>query len=128
MRAVLHGHQRAARVEEEVGRELTRFPPYNLSIAGSYVFGKGVFQGLSLSGSWVYISDFVSNYEDRQRFRLAYPGYAMTNLSASYSKRIGKLTHGCSVAVRNVFDTDLLQKLHRLGAEREISASYRLAW
>jgi iron complex outermembrane receptor protein len=113
---------------EEVGRQLTRFPPYNLSVAGSYVFGKGRYQGLSVSGSWAYISEFVSNYEDRQRFRLSYPGYATANLSASYSKRIGKLTHGCSVVVRNVFDTDLLRKLHRLGAEREFSASYRVMW
>jgi hypothetical protein len=49
-------------------------------------------------------------------------------MSASYSKRIGKLTHGVGVVVRNVFDTDLLQKLARLGAEREFSASYRLTW
>jgi iron complex outermembrane receptor protein len=113
---------------EEVGRELTRFPPYNLSVAGSYAFGKGRYQGLSLSATWVYVSDFVANYEDRQRFRLSYPGYATTNLSASYSKRLGKLTHGCSLGVRNLFDTDLLQKLHRLGAEREYSVSYRLMW
>ena len=113
---------------EEVGRELTRFPPYNLSIAGSYAFGKGRYQGLSVSGSWVYVSDFVANYEDRQRFRLTYPGYATTHLSAGYSKRVGKLTHGCSFVVRNVFDTDLLRKLHRLGAGREFSASYRLMW
>ena len=113
---------------EEVGRELTRFPPYNLSAAASYSFSKGRFQGLSLSGSWAYISDFVANYEDRQRFRLEYPGYAVTSLSSSYSKRIRKLTHGVGLAVRNVFDTDLLQKLARLGAGREFSASYRVTW
>jgi iron complex outermembrane recepter protein len=113
---------------EEVGRELTRFPPYNLSVAASYTFPKRRYQGLSLSGSWVYLSNFVANYEDRQRFGLSYPGYATTNLSASYSKRLGKLTHGCGLTVRNVFDTDLLRKLHRLGAEREFTASYRLTW
>jgi len=113
---------------EEVGRELTRFPPYNLSMAMSYSFPKGRFQGLSLSGSWAYISDFIAAYEDRQRFRLEYPGYGVTSLSSSYSRRIGKLTHGMGLAVRNVFDTDLLRKLARLGAEREFSASYRLMW
>jgi iron complex outermembrane receptor protein len=113
---------------EEVGRELTRFPPYNLSIAGSYAFPKGRYQGLSLSGSWVYVSDFVASYEDRQRFGLSYPGYGTANLSASYSKRFGKVTHGCSLSVRNVFDVDLLRKLHRLGAGREFTASYRLTW
>ena len=113
---------------EEVGRELTRFPPFNLSAAASYGFGKGRFQGLSLSASWSYISDFVANYEDRTRYRLEYPGYAITSVSASYSKRIGKLTHGFGLVVRNVFNTDFLQKLARLGAEREFSASYRVMW
>lgn len=113
---------------EEVGRELTRFPPYNLSAAASYSFPKGRYQGLSLSGSWAYISDFVAAYEDRQRYRLEYPGYAVTSVSSSYSRRIGKLTHGVGVAVRNVFDIDLLRKLARLGAGREFSASYRVTW
>lgn len=113
---------------EEVGRELTRFPPYNLSAAASYGLSKGIFKGLSLSSSWSYISDFVANYEDKQRQRLEYPGYATTTVSASYSKRIGKRTHGCGLSVRNVFDTDLLQKLARLGAEREVVANYRMTW
>jgi hypothetical protein len=30
--------------------------------------------------------------------------------------------------MRNVFDTDLLRKLARLGAGREVSASYRVLW
>jgi iron complex outermembrane recepter protein len=111
---------------EEVGRELTRFPPYNLSAAASYGFSAGRLKGLSLSASWTYISDFVANYEDRQRFRLEYPGYAQTGFSASYSKRIGKLTHGVGVSVRNAFDSDLERKLARLGAGREATVNYRL--
>ena len=113
---------------EEVGRELTRFPPYNISAGVSYGFAAGRLKGLSLSASWSYISGFTAYYEDKQRFRLDYPGYATTALSASYSIRRGRLTHGVGVAVRNVFDTDLLRKLHRLGAGREFSASYRLTW
>jgi iron complex outermembrane receptor protein len=113
---------------EEVGRELTRFPPYNLSAATTYSFGKGRFQGLSLSTSWSYISEFIANYEDRQRHRLEYPGYATTSISASYAKRIGKRTHGFGIVVRNVFDVDLLRKLARLGAGREVAANYRLMW
>lgn len=119
---------RSPDLPEEVGRELTRFPPYNLSASASYSFPKGQMQGLSLSGSWTYISDFVANYEDRQRFYLEYPGYAVTSLSSSYSRRIGKRTHGVSLAIRNLFDTDLLEKLARLGAGRELSASYRMLW
>jgi iron complex outermembrane receptor protein len=112
---------------EEVGRELTRFPPFNLSFSGSYGFG-GRLKGLSLSSSWSHISDFVANYEDKQRYRLDYPGYSVTSISASYSKRIGKVTHAVGLVVRNVFDTDLLEKLARLGAGRDVSASYRLSW
>ncbi len=119
---------RSPDLPEEVGRELTRFPPYNLSASASYSFPKGRFQGLSFSGSWTYISDFVANYEDRQRFYLAYPGYGLSSISSSYSRRIGPRTHGVSIAVRNLFDTDLLQKLARLGAGRELSATYRMLW
>lgn len=111
---------------EEVGRQLTRFPAYNASVAGSYGFGKGSFQGLSLSASWVYVSDFVAYYEDRQRLRQDYPGYAVTTLSAGYSRRVGKFTHAYGLSVRNLFDTDLVQKLARLGAGREAVANYRI--
>lgn len=113
---------------DEVGRQLTRFPPGNATLAASYGFGAGRLQGLSLSASWVYISDFVASYADRQRFRLDYPGYATTNFGASYSKRRGRYTHGFGLSVRNVFDADLLQKLARVGAEREFTGNYRLLW
>jgi iron complex outermembrane receptor protein len=113
---------------EEVGREITRFPPFNLSASARYGFSRGWMRGLSLSASFSYISDFVAQYEDARRHRLDYPEYTITSLSANYSKRIGKLTHGFGLSVRNLFDTDLLEKLHRLGAGREFSASYRLMW
>ena len=113
---------------EEVGRELTRYPPLNLSVAASYGFSTGRMRGLSLSGSWSYISGFVANYEDPQRYRLEYPGYGIASVSASYSRRIGKLTHAVGSVVRNVFDTDLLTKLARMGAERDFMVSYRLMW
>jgi iron complex outermembrane recepter protein len=113
---------------EEVGREITRFPPFNLSASASYGFSAGRLRGLSLSSTCSYISDFVANYEDRQRQRLEYPGYAIMSVSASYSKRVGKVTHGVGFVVRNLFDSDLLAKLARLGADREFSMSYRLMW
>ncbi len=113
---------------EEVGRELTRFPPLNLSAAASYGFSAGKLKGLSLSASWSYLSAFVANYEDRQRFRLEYPGYAQTSVSTSYSLRRGKHAHSFGLSVRNAFDSDLLQKLARIGAGREFTGSYRLAW
>jgi iron complex outermembrane recepter protein len=113
---------------EEVGREITRFPPFNVSAAASYGFSRGWLRGLSLSASWTHLSGFVASYEDRQRHRRDYPGYSLASFSASYSKRIGKVTHGVGLAVRNVFDADLLQSLARLGAGRDVSVSYRLTW
>jgi hypothetical protein len=88
----------------------------------------GRWTGLSLSGSWTYCSDFVASYEDRHRYQLEYPGYGIAAVRASYSLRRGVHTHGFGLAVRNLFDVDLLRKLARLGAGREISASYRLMW
>ena len=97
-------------------------------MSASYGFSAGRLKGLSLSSTCSYISSFVANYEDRQRHRLDYPGYSITSVSASYSKKIGKITHGVGFVVRNVFDSDLLEKLARIGAEREFSVSYRLMW
>jgi iron complex outermembrane receptor protein len=119
---------RSPDLPEEVGRELTRFPPFNLGASASYSFGAGRLRGLSISSSWTYISRFVANYEDGQRHHLEYPGYSLASLSTSYSKRVGKLTHGVGLAIRNLFDTDLLNKVARLGAGREFSGSYRLMW
>lgn len=111
---------------EEVGRRLTRYPPYNVGVAGYYSFGKGRWQGLSVSAGWSYISDFTAYYEDRQRWRQDYPGYGLVSVSASYSRRVGTRTHSVTLAVRNLFNRDLLASLARLGAEREVALTYRV--
>ena len=113
---------------EEVGREITRLPPFNFSASASYGFSRGRLRGLSLSTGWTHISGFVAHYEDRQRYRRDYPGYSLASFSASYSKRIGKVTHGVGLAVRNALDTDLLQSVARFGAGRDVSVSYRMTW
>ena len=112
---------------EEVGRRLTRFPPYNASASASYSFGKGRWSGLSLSGSWIYISDFTAYYADRLRENLEYPGYGLVHLGVSYSRRAGTRTHGTSLSVRNALDRDLLRSHHRLGQDRELALTYRLS-
>jgi iron complex outermembrane receptor protein len=111
---------------EEVGRRLTRYPPYNVGVAGYYSFGKGRWQGLSVSAGWSYISDFTAYYEDRQRYRQDYPGYGLVSASASYSRRVGTRTHSVTLAVRNLLNRDLLASLARLGAEREVALTYRI--
>lgn len=110
---------------EEVGRELTRFPPLNGGAAASYSFAAGPLKGLSLNAGWTYVSRFTANYEDRQRQELRYPSHALTSLGANHSVRRGRHTHSFGVAVRNAFDTDLLRKLARTGAGREVTLSYR---
>lgn len=113
---------------EEVGRTLTRFPSLTVGSGASFAFPAGRYKGLSLSASWIYVSRYVATYEDRARYRLDYPGYGTVALSASYSLRRGTYTHGFGLAIRNLFDTDLVAKLARMGAGREFSASYRLMW
>ncbi len=113
---------------QEVGREITRLPPYTASVSASYGFPAGFWQGLSLASSWSYISGYVANYEDAQRQRLEYSGYGQVSLSASRSFKRGKYVNSVSLSVRNAMDYDLLQEQHRLGAERELVASYRLTF
>jgi iron complex outermembrane receptor protein len=111
---------------EEVGRALTRMPPYNAGVATSYGIPTGTLKGLSLSTSWSYISSYTAQYEDKQRHRLDYPGYGIVSSSAYYSIKRGKFTHGFGLAVRNVLDADLLASQARVGQGREWTGSYRL--
>jgi len=113
---------------EEVGRRLSRFPPYNAALSASYAFPEGRWRGLSLSGSWAYLSDFTAYYADRQRFALEYPGYGLVHLGAGYSLRAANRTHSFILTVRNALDRDLLASHDRLGAQREFGASYRLTF
>lgn len=111
---------------EEVGRAITRLPAYTASASASYAFKQGAWKGLSLSTSWNYVSAFTAQYEDRQRLHLDYPGYGLAAVSARYSVRRGKYTHGFGVSVRNALDVDLLEKQARPGAGRECQAKYQL--
>ena len=114
---------------EEVGRQLTRMPALNAGASASYSFGKGRFSGTSLSASYSYVDRFVANYEDRNRFRLDYPGCGLVSLSVSRTFVRKKIyTHQVGVAVRNVFDEDLLASQARTGADREFTCSYRLIY
>lgn len=113
---------------QEVGREITRLPPYTASLSASFGFPTGFWQGLSLALSWSYISGYHAYYEDAQRRALDYAGYGLVSLSASRSFKRGKYVHSVGVSIRNLLDYDLLQRQHRLGAGREFGASYRLTY
>jgi iron complex outermembrane receptor protein len=111
---------------QEVGRAITRLPPLTASGVASFSFPAGFWKGLSLSSSVTYVAGYTAYYEDAQREGLDYTSYALTSVSASRSFKIGKYTHGIGLSLRNALDYDLLEKQSRLGAGRELAASYRL--
>lgn len=113
-------------IPEEVGRQMTRVPRYTSSASTSYSFAKGRWQGVSLGASWSYVSGYTAQYEDRQRYRLDYPGYGLVGLNLSRVIRQKKYSHTLGLSVRNLFDRDLLASQARLGAGREFTGSYRL--
>lgn len=113
-------------IPEEVGRPLTRLPPYTASAGLRYSFAQGNLRGLSFGANWNYISKFTAQYENAQRHALAYPGYGMVSTSVGYSRKVGRYTHGFGLGVRNVLDRDLLITLARVGAGREFTGNYRL--
>lgn len=110
----------------EVGRQMTRVPAYTASASASYSFAAGRWTGLSLGANWSYVSGYTAQYEDRQRERLDFPGYGLAGVSANYSRKRGKLTHGVSLSIRNLFDYDMVLRQARVGAGREVSVSYRV--
>lgn len=111
---------------QEVGRPLARLPAYTVSATGRYSFPDGLFKGLSLTTSWNYLSGFVANYEDEKRQELTYPGYGIVGLSTDYTWKHARYAHTLSAGARNLFDRDLLTTQARVGAGRELTASYRL--
>lgn len=111
---------------QEVGRALTRYPAVTAAGSVSRAFPAGKLKGLSLSGSWTYVSKFVGTYGDAQRERQDYPSYSTVTLGANYPFRRGKRTHSLGLSVRNLFDYDFVAHQARLGSERELVLSYRL--
>lgn len=111
---------------QEVGRAITRLPPLTVSGGASLSFPTGFWAGLSLSTSLTYVSGYTAYYEDAQRQGLDYSSYALASVSASRSYKKGKYTHGVGLSLRNALDYDLLENQSRLGAGRELAASYRL--
>jgi iron complex outermembrane recepter protein len=113
---------------EEVGRQMTRVPPYTASASARYSMPKGRLQGVAFVASWNYISAFTAQYEDDQRHELSYPGYGLVGLSANRSIKRGRQTHNFGVSVRNALDRDLLATQARLGVGREWVGSWRVTF
>ena len=113
-------------IPEEVGRQLTRMPRLNAGASVAYRFAAGRLAGTSVSASYVYLGGHTAFYEDRNRFRLDYPGYGQMALSVSRSLTKKPYTHQFGLAVRNLLDLDLLAAQARAGAQREWTGSYRV--
>ena len=113
-------------IPEEVGRQLTRMPPLNAGASVSYSFAPGRFAGTAVSASYAYIGAYTAYYEDRNRFRLDYPGYGQVALSLSRTVTKKPHTHQFGLSVRNLLNFDLLASQARAGARRELTGSYRI--
>ncbi len=116
---------------EEVGRPLTRFPHLNWVAATRYAFAEGSrWAGLSLNVAFLYISGFVSSYENVNHHYLAYPGYYMATAGVNYHWKSASAhyEHNVNLGVRNLTDRDLLAQVGRTSGGREYSAGYTLTF
>lgn len=113
-------------IPEEVGRPLTRTPPFNAGVSASYSFATGRLAGTALGASYSYLSRYTAYYEDRNRLRQDYPGYGQVACSVSRTITRKPHTHQFALSVRNLLNLDLLASQARSGAQREFTGSYRL--
>lgn len=113
---------------EEEGRPLAQLPSFSAAAGLRYAFTDGTLRGLSVGGSATYIGEVVQNYARSGRLELDSPAYTIANLDTGYTWRAGKVTHTVSAGVNNLFDTDLLAKAYRVGAERSLTVGWRVAF
>lgn len=110
---------------QEVGRPLTRLPPFQF--AAQVRHQPGIAGGrLSWNAGWTYLAGYIANYADARRFELGYPGYGLVNLGAGWEVRGRRQKLGFEIAMRNALDRDLTRSHARLGAGRELTFSVRL--
>jgi len=113
---------------EEEGRRITHVPRFSGATGLRRSFSTGPLKGLSVGGTVTRIGSTIQSYTRPGRERLDYPGYTVANLHSSYTWKSGKVTHTVSASVANLFDTDLLEKIARVGAERSLTVGWRVAF
>lgn len=113
---------------EEEGRPLTRLPRFSAAGGLRRSFSAGTLRGLSVGGTVTHVGAVTQSYERPGRERLDYPAYTLAGLDSSYTWKAGRVTHTVTAAVGNVFDTDLLAKIARVGAERSLTVGWRVAF
>jgi iron complex outermembrane recepter protein len=115
---------RSPDLPQEEGRPLARLPRIAGGATARYQVREGTLAGLSLHAGATYIGEFVQNYADTNRVHLEYPGYTLVSAGAGYRWSRKKAQHHVSVSVRNLLDADLLARLARPGAGRELGMNY----
>ncbi len=114
---------------EEIGRPLTRFPHLTWGLNARYAWLRdGKPSGFAIGAGATFVSGTTANYENTTHAHLAYPGYVLCNVNATYRWKLGRFEHTLGASVRNALDRDLLAQLARPAAGREFAASYGLGW
>ena len=113
---------------EEEGRPLTSLPRFSAATGLRRAFAAGPLKGVSIGGGVTHVGSTIQSYARPGRERLDYPAYTIAGLDASYTWKAGTVTHTLSATIGNVFDTDLLEKIARVGAERSLTVGWRVAF
>lgn len=113
---------------EEEGRRLTHVPRFSGATGLRRAFSAGPLKGFSAGGTVTHVGSIIQSYERPGRERLDYPGYTTANLDSAYTWKSGAVTHTLSASIGNVFNTDLLDRIARVGAERSLTVGWRVAF
>lgn len=113
---------------EEEGRPLPATPRFTAATGANYRFLAGRLRGLGLGANLTHIGQVVQNYARPDRVRIDYPAYTLVGLNAGFAWPAGKTRHSVSVSISNLLDEDLLAKTSRVGAERSLTTSWRVAF
>ncbi len=113
---------------EEEGRTLTRLPAFSAAAGLRRSFLAGPLAGLSVGGIVTHVGEVVQNYARQDRESLDYPAYTIASIDTSYTWKAGAVTHTAFASVGNLFDTDLLEKIARVGAGRSLTVGWRVAF
>ena len=113
---------------EEEGLPLANLPRFSAATGLRRNFSDGALKGFSIGGNITHVGSTVQSYRRPGRERLDYPAYTVAGLDTSYTWKAGAVTHTLSASVGNLFDTDLLEKIARVGAERSLTVGWRVAF
>jgi len=114
---------------EEVGRQLSRLPRDSSTFSLRYAPPLGKLgRAVSLGATFTYIGPYVAWYESATRAELRYPGYSLVGANAGWRLKKGTRTHALNLGLRNLLNANLLARLARTNAGRELTGSYSLSY